>query len=345
MPDAELIILDGCTFSSRGNGDVEVDAGQGLFYRDVRHLSLGQVTLDGQPLAPLTSDRVDYYSARALGVPAASNGDQPLVSVSRARFVTEGVHEYVVVENLTAEPQWVRLEIAFGSDFADTMKAQRDGNGEGRHWQDLGQRSVTLWNERDGYRRGTTLTFSRRPRLTKKSARFDLELRSRELWSLCVDVVPIEGGERHPPLLRCGAFHDYAPKMPRTVDEWLESAPTLDSTHDTAIVAEGMRRYGFREEAARLGQALLDAAHAFDYQLPEVFGGFPRHATNLPVRYPAALTPQSWAAAAPPLVLRTLLGLDVVDGELRANPCLPAGLRHLSLSGTDVRGSAVDIQA
>jgi hypothetical protein len=30
VPDAELIILDGCTFlSSRGNGDVEVDAGQG----------------------------------------------------------------------------------------------------------------------------------------------------------------------------------------------------------------------------------------------------------------------------------------------------------------------------
>ena len=115
--------------------------------------------------------------------------------------------------------------------------------------------------------------------------------------------------------------------------------------HDTAIVAEGMRRYGFREEAARLGQALLDAAHAFDHQLPEVFGGFPRDATNLPVRYPAALTPQSWAAAAPLLVLRTLLGLDVVEEELRANPCLPAGLRHLALSGVDVRGSAVDIQA
>ena len=99
-----------------------------------------------------------------------------------------------------------------------------------------------------------------------------------------------------------------------------------------------------RDGAFRL-RPKLDAAHAFDHQLPEVFGGFPRDETNLPVRYPDALTPQSWAAAAPLLVLRTLLGLDVVEGELRSNPCLPAGLSRLSLRGIDVCGITVDVEA
>jgi hypothetical protein len=43
--------------------------------------------------------------------------------------------------------------------------------------------------------------------------------------------------------------------------------------------------------------------------------GFPRDGTDMPVEYPEALKPQSWAAGAPLLVLRTVLGLDVVEGE------------------------------
>jgi hypothetical protein len=44
-------------------------------------------------------------------------------------------------------------------------------------------------------------------------------------------------------------------------------------------------------------------------------------------------------------VLRTLLGRDVVEGELRSNPCLPAGLSRLSLRGIDVCGITVDVEA
>jgi glycogen debranching enzyme len=109
--------------------------------------------------------------------------------------------------------------------------------------------------------------------------------------------------------------------------------------HDTAIAAEGMRRYGFRDEAAVLGQALLDAAWRFTNQLPEVFAGFQRDETDVPVEYPAALKPQSWAAAAPLLTIRTLLGLDVVQGRLRSRPHLPEGMQKLQLKNVRVQGS------
>src|SRR5256884_8125393 len=113
--------------------------------------------------------------------------------------------------------------------------------------------------------------------------------------------------------------------------------------HDTALVAEGMRRYGFREEASRLAHGLLDAAAAFGSQLPEVFAGFPRDDSGVPVEYPDALKPQAWAAGAPLLALRTLLGLDVVGGRLRARPLVPKELGRVRVRGLRVRGKHVDM--
>ncbi len=660
--DTDIIILDGCTFFySDPNGDVDAEDAEGFFYQDVRHLSRWHVRVDGKPVEPLTSRRVDYYSARIIGTRKGED-DGPPVSVRRDRFVTEGAHEDIVLENLSDEPRDVKLEVQYGSDFADVMEAQEKGKGAGRSWEELAGRSVTLWHDRDGYRRGTRLTFNRQGRVLKKRATFHVSLRPREKWKLCVDLVPIVDGKRHPPMLRCDAFHEHAEKMPMALDEWLHDAPSLvtenpafertyrqsildlaalrvrpddakikhampggglpwfmtvfgrdsiitayeaihvhaelaqatlealanlqstewdnwrdtepgkilhelrrgilaatgriphtpyygshDSTplwlilldeyerwsgdtgfvrkmekqaraalawlegpadldndgyieyrkrsssdkaldnhcwkdssgsilfadgrkaeppiavcehqgyaydarlrtarllrevwddvdeaqrleheaeelkqrfnkdfwstsrrhyvlaldgakqqvdsmtsnvghlmwsgimdesragamvrrllrddmfsgwgirsmssedagfnplryhtgtvwpHDTAIVAAGMRRYGYDEEAAKVCTALLEAAEAFSNQLPEVFAGFPRDDSGVPVEYPDALKPQSWAAAAPLLAIRTLMGLDVVDGKVRSSP-----IEKLKLKGIEVRGKRVD---
>jgi glycogen debranching enzyme len=62
----------------------------------------------------------------------------------------------------------------------------------------------------------------------------------------------------------------------------------------------------------------------------------------MPVKYADALKPQSWAAGAPLLAIRTLLGLDVVDGELRSHPWLPEGIGRLRLLQIHCRGRRVD---
>ena len=106
--------------------------------------------------------------------------------------------------------------------------------------------------------------------------------------------------------------------------------------HDTAIVAEGMRRYGHREEASHLALMLIQAAEAFAYRLPEVFAGFSRDETGRPVEYPTASRPQAWAAGAPLMALRTALGLDVVDRELRIDPHLTEGWGSVRLENIPV---------
>ncbi len=99
--------------------------------------------------------------------------------------------------------------------------------------------------------------------------------------------------------------------------------------HDTAIVAEGLRRYGFRDDANRLAWALFEAAAAFDFRLPEVFAGYDRDATTVAVEYPTASSPQAWAAAAPLLAIRTILGLDAEGDRVTSNPSLPMAIRQL----------------
>jgi glycogen debranching enzyme len=663
----EVIILDGLTFfSSRENGDVDPAEAEGYFYHDVRHLSTWCLLLDGETLKAITSRRVQYFAARIECIPRDCD-DAPPVRVRRDRFISEGVHEDVVVTNLTDDAQRVRLELRFGSDFADVVEAQEGSDGGGRNWTRRSARGVTLWEQRDGYRRGTRITFNRQCRIERGRAIFSIRVPPHRDWELCVDVTPVVDGSSRPPLLRCGSFDDHAPKMPVGLHEWIDDAPKLETSndslqhiyrqslldlaalrvrpdnvelekamlgggipwyiavfgrdsiiaayqalpfradlaeatlealaelqatewdnfrdaepgkilhelrrgvlaalgqiphspyygthdatllwlilldeyerwtgdrrlvralepnaraaiewldgpadldgdgyleyrkrsdgrnaldnhcwkdssdgivfpdgrraeppiatceiqgyafdarrrcarlarevwrddaladrleraavelqrrfnrdfwdarrrcyvlaldgdkrqvdsvtsnighllwsgivderraravarhllsgdlfsgwgvrtlsaehptynplayhrgtvwpHDTAIVAEGLRRYGFRDEAAKVCAALFDAAVAFDNELPEVFGGFARDATRTTVEYPDALRPQAWASGAPLLMLRTLLGLDVEDGRLRSHPHVPESIGRIRLRGLRVRGRKVD---
>ena len=61
--------------------------------------------------------------------------------------------------------------------------------------------------------------------------------------------------------------------------------------HDSSFIAWGLRRYGYRAEAARICRAILEAAELFDGRLPEAFGGYPRSKTQLPGRVPDRLQP------------------------------------------------------
>jgi glycogen debranching enzyme len=101
--------------------------------------------------------------------------------------------------------------------------------------------------------------------------------------------------------------------------------------HDTSIVAWGLRRYGYREAAARLALAMFEAAALFRYRLPEAFGGFPRSATRFPVEYPTACSPQAWASGAPLLFIRTLLGLDSDGRHLIVDPAILGPIDRIEL--------------
>jgi glycogen debranching enzyme len=115
--------------------------------------------------------------------------------------------------------------------------------------------------------------------------------------------------------------------------------------HDTSLIAAGLARYGRREEAATLCSALFAAALHFRFRLPEAFAGYDRAETSFPVEYPTACSPQAWAAGAPLLAIRTLLGLEPAGDHLAVDPVLPPVIRRLEVWGVLGRWGRADARA
>jgi glycogen debranching enzyme len=115
--------------------------------------------------------------------------------------------------------------------------------------------------------------------------------------------------------------------------------------HDNAIIAAGLMRYGFVDEAHRVIKGLIDAAGHFDHGLPELFGGLSRDDVPFPVSYPSSCKPQAWAAASPLLFLRTLLRFDpwVPHGKVWVDPILPEWMGRLRIGNIPLAGQRITI--
>ncbi|HEX4340295.1 MAG TPA: amylo-alpha-1,6-glucosidase [Polyangiaceae bacterium] len=118
--------------------------------------------------------------------------------------------------------------------------------------------------------------------------------------------------------------------------------------HDNAITAAGLARYGYTHEAAKILAGLFDASLFMDlHRLPELFCGFPRRPSEAPTGYPVACSPQAWAAAAPFLLLASVLGLRI-DAEhhrlIFERPMLPAFVDDVIIRNLRVGKARVDLR-
>jgi len=109
---------------------------------------------------------------------------------------------------------------------------------------------------------------------------------------------------------------------------------------DTALIANGLMKHGYGQEANRLAWGLVEAAAAHEYaRLPEMFCGFTREAVDRPVSFPMACSPDANSAAALFLVLQSMLGIYAQAEENIVyvhNPVLPRWLGEVTLSNLRV---------
>ena len=115
--------------------------------------------------------------------------------------------------------------------------------------------------------------------------------------------------------------------------------------HDNAIVAMGLARHGFRDEANRIALAQIEAASHSAFRLPEAFAGFERWISRFPVPYPTACSPQAWATGAPFMFVKTMLGLDASEGEIRLDPHVPDEIGRIAVHGLSAFGTMWDVEA
>src|SRR5919197_2570580 len=117
-----LTILEGSTFCiCDERGDIGGET-QGLFAEDTRFLSLLRLTVNGAKPLLLSSGVVEYFSAAfSLRNPPAGGLPQDTLSVTRHRFVGEGMQDLIVVQNQGMDPLSFELALEFGTDFADIL--------------------------------------------------------------------------------------------------------------------------------------------------------------------------------------------------------------------------------
>jgi len=166
------------------------------------------------------------------------------------------------------------------------------------------------------------------------------------LWSGIVDKDKVEDVVRH--LMGPELFSGWGVRTMGNKEKGFNPIECHCGTvwpHDNSIIAAGLARYGYRKEAAKIVAGIFEASVFFNYRLPEVFAGYARDLTGFPVRYPTASSPQAWAAGAPLLGIRVILGMEPRGNVLESDPVLPTWAGTLAVDGIPGRWGKANIVA
>ena len=153
MSSRTVSILEGNTFvvsDLDGNIDASPTQTHGLFQWDTRFLSRWKLTVNGSVPDVLSTDDLQYFSARFFLVPGTGTiyVDSDL-SIIRTRAVGNGFHEDLEILNHRSEPVDLDLRIEAAADFADLFEIKDALAKKGECYTRVEPRRLVL-----GYRRG-----------------------------------------------------------------------------------------------------------------------------------------------------------------------------------------------
>jgi glycogen debranching enzyme len=228
--ERQVSILQGSAFVvSDRLGDVTSAIGNpnGLFYRDMRHLSRWQLRLNGRELDSLSAETLEYDEAVFYLVePTGTIYRNPAMSLIRRREVAVGLREHLELTNHGLKQVDVEITILFDADFADLFEVKDDLTKTGQLHRQREHNGVTLSYVRGDFRRETYI-HARDAFFTEQSLTFRVSLEPRQTWSQTVYVTV--GTARDEPLPQ----RVHRPDMPVSLEEWLAAAPKVDTDwHD-----------------------------------------------------------------------------------------------------------------
>src|SRR5438445_2875507 len=196
-----LTILEGSTFCICDEiGDVGEET-SGLFAEDTRFLSRLKLTVNGATPLPLSSGKVEYFSAAFyLRNPLVGGLRQDQVSITRERFVGEGMQDVVVLENQSMDAVSLELGLEFEADFADILSVKEHdfALGDPAHAKPLPDPAPSRFDPHenqfvfidgaDSLR--TQIILSQLGNVNGPAVTFLVQLAPRDRWELRMDIVP-----------------------------------------------------------------------------------------------------------------------------------------------------------
>ena len=241
---AGMTILEGSTFCICDEiGDLDGRT-SGFFAEDTRFLSRLELRINGERPLLLSSGKIEYFSAAFyLRNPVARGLPQDTLSISRERFVGEGMQDQLVLRNESAEPLRFELALDVGTDFADiiSVKEHDFALGNPLHARPLpaaagvrydGGTNQLVLEEQNGGSAKTQVLLSRAGEIDGSRILFELELEPRQSWDLRVDVVHSLTGEESPPVAVERRFGEGRAHVQASLDAWNLQVPRLRTSHD-----------------------------------------------------------------------------------------------------------------
>ena len=237
-----LTILEGSTFCiSDDRGDI-VDPVMGLFASDTRFLSRWVLTINGARPLPLSSDRVEYFSAAFyLRNPIVAGLAPDEISIGRDRFVGDGMQESIVVHNHAPRRVEFDLALEVGSDFADifAVKAHDFALGDPEHAPELPELVMPAFEAdtnqfilADDSICLTQVLLSQPGEVEGGTVRYRIALEPREEWRLRIDVVVAADGQATTPSRAERSFGDELTRVRESLSAWHLRVPQLRASWD-----------------------------------------------------------------------------------------------------------------
>ena len=233
-----LTILEGSTFCICDElGDVG-ELTSGLFADDTRFLSKLRLTINGATPLPLSSGKVEYFSAAFYARnPLAGGLRQDRFSITRERFVGEGMQDVIRLDNHSMEDVQFELALEFESDFADilSVKTHDFALGDPMHAYplpepapcryDADHNQFVFEDPEDGLR--THVLLSKFGTVNGSSVAFPVELAPRGSWELRVDIIPVSDGEEFVPRAIERRFGEERGRVRDSLAAWQLRVPQL----------------------------------------------------------------------------------------------------------------------
>ena len=240
-----LTILEGSTFCiCDERGDIGGET-SGFFADDTRFLSCLRLTINGDRPLVLSSNKVEYFSAAFfLRNPLAGGLPQDSVSIIRERFVGDGLHDHVVIRNVSMERVDFELALEFAADFADIFMVKNRDFALGDPlrapplppavrcpWEEELQQFLMQDREGESDAR-TQVVLSRGGEAEDGIIRYPISLEPREHWELRLDVFVSNDGETVPPRQAERTFGDERTRVRESLAAWELRVPQLRSSWD-----------------------------------------------------------------------------------------------------------------
>ena len=126
----QITINDGGSFLlTAADGSIDDRRAQGLFVRDTRLVSYYEISIDRQPLTPLTSSAITHRVARYEFTNPELLTDKGTIPakkllISLRRDIIGGMHEDIDIINFHQEQIEIQLMLEIHSDFVDVSRVK-----------------------------------------------------------------------------------------------------------------------------------------------------------------------------------------------------------------------------